>query len=183
MVLIKNWILKRFHKLNPDKPLVEDKDYVICDHDNLYILKIKLLNNEFHDAIVGFIVDETIEYQGYALPIKSVLVKPSIINPIDFTSSEKWCILGPQIFENCFIKVSHNYKLLREEILSDENDRTDYFEEPVPQRTVYKKGTSVPKKRVFSEQKRKNSVSRDSISHSKVQPPANNGVDPDILGE
>jgi len=51
----------------------------------------------------------------------------------------------------------------------DEEVREDYFEEPVPQRTVSKKNTSVSKKRVSTGKKRKTGTRRNTKVRSSVQ--------------
>jgi hypothetical protein len=56
-----------------------------------------------------------------------------------------------------------------EENLNEEVGES-YFEEPVPKRTVSKKGSSVPKKRVSSGKKRKTGTRRNSKVRPPVQP-------------
>jgi len=149
-------------------------DYSTSELD--YILVINIIKGPYENSVVGF---ETVTNEGEG---RLILKTRLIVGDYNFTSDKEWCIIASDIFQKEFESAMENYKKLREEVLNDEDDRTYYFEESAPQRTVYTKGDSVPKKRVLSRQKRKIAISGDSGIHSKVQPPANHGSDSDIFG-
>ena len=80
-----------------------------------------------------------------------------------------------EVIQTVFTKIlqtsKDNYTQLRKEILNDDEDREDYFEEPVVERAVCKrKSVSKSKKRVRTRQVRKAFAGRDKKLHRKVQP-------------
>jgi hypothetical protein len=175
MVLL---LKKLWNKFFPIKKYYPLKHYVISDNDQGFLI-IDIIKGPWKGSTVAFETVLEDPYGAIGLTLKTKLLK----GDYDFTSDPNWCIIAADIFEYEWGESLKNYQKLREDILEDDTDRIDYFEEFVPQRTVYKKGNSAPKKRILSRQKRKNSVPRDSRIHSKVQPPSDHGSDSDIFGE
>jgi hypothetical protein len=99
----------------------------------------------------------------------------------DFTKDPFFDTIVDRIFQIELRYCINNYANVRKEVLADEDDRTDYIEEPVAKRTVRKKSNSVPKKRILSKQKRKTNISGSKRVLSKVRPPNDHGSDSDIF--
>lgn len=179
MVLLR----KLWYRLFPIKKYLRDNHYNIYDDPITapYIITITILKGEFAGAIVGFETlpsDEDVPH----LILKSRLIYSR--DGYDFTNTHRWYKIAVQIFEDEYKNALDNYNRLKREVLNDETDEfgTDYFEESITQRNIYKKGSAISKKRVFSRQKRKTSISGDAGLHSKVQPPTDHGSDTDIFG-
>jgi hypothetical protein len=171
---------KLWHKLFGIKRYIRDVHYILDSFSPPEaIFTINIIKGPFKGAQIGFIPDAG---DPYRLAIRTVYYNFDIGNR-DFTTDSDWCIIAEQIFKQEYDTAIKNYTETRKEILTDEDDRTDYFEEPFPQRTVRTKSGSISKKRVLSRQKRKTGTSRSDGSHHKVQPPANGGIDQDITGE
>lgn len=171
---------KLWNKLFGPKIYLRGVHYTL--EDNVYanhIFTIKLTKGPYKNALVGFVSDPS---DSINLAVKTELLNKEY-GDVDFTLNDDWCIIAEQIFNNEFALAIKHYCAVRNEIITDEDDRTDYFEEPLPQRTIRKEGSSLSKKRVLSRQKRKTGISRNTSTHNKVQPPANGGIDPDITGE
>jgi hypothetical protein len=58
---------------------------------------------------------------------------------------DKFAKLVGEILLLCLTEAQKNYADLRNEVLTDDEDGTDYSEEPVEERTVSAKGSSIPK--------------------------------------
>jgi hypothetical protein len=154
---------------------------IVTEHLEQYNLAIQILKGPYEGAVFGYknitmLDDGRISFDP--IGIEAPAGKGS-----GFTSDEKFGIIAGDIFVDCLEHAIGNYKDVRKEILNDEENRVDYIEEPFEERIVRKKGNSVPKRRVHSRQKRKTRFPGDSGLHSKVQPPAHRGSDPDFTGE
>lgn len=164
-----------WYSLFPIRKYVRDTHYQVLDNTD-YILAIKVIKGKYKGS-VGF---DILSYEDGKIVLKSKFIDGNW----DFTNDKKWCIIGSEIFFEEYRNALENYRRIKQEVLNDDADDglgTDYSEESFPQRTVYKKGSTVPKRRVFSRQKRKATLSGNERLHSKVQPPANHGSDTDIF--
>lgn len=93
-----------------------------------------------------------------------------------FSKEEKFTKIMHGIFEDVLYDAVDTYKESREKVLSDEYDnREDYFEEPVPQRTVRKRSTTTSKTGVSRRKSTKNTNVGNSGVRKKVQQTSNKG--------
>jgi hypothetical protein len=175
------WMKKKLSKIFPPNYELDKYFSINYDHDDKFPVVVNLLQGPFANTVYAYYDMKVGEDNYVTFEIK---VLESAIGPnFDFTSDEVFSRIAKEIFGVIFAKAVENYKSLREEVLHHEEDRTDYIEEPTPQRVVRKESNTVHKKRVLSRQKRKARLPGDSRVHSKVQPPANGGSDPDIYGD
>ena len=176
-----NWLIKLLQKMKnklfPIKKYVLNEHYKMnYDHEERFPMVIQVLKGEYKDITFAYDALHIADDDKLAYTIK-VIESPATG---DFTSDPKFVTMSTDIFASVIEAAFSNYKEVRSEILNDEDDRTDYFEELTPKRTVREKSSTVSKKLVFARQKRKASVSTDTRLHSKVQPPAERGGSEDI---
>lgn len=179
---------KLWYKLFPIREYVKDIHYSVleCQDTDVCFLTIQFLKGQYRGAIVGFCAEYTDE-DTPQLVIKPILLKHRIGGSFwewdDIIHTTKGYEIVMKIFANEYQIATQNYKRVRKDVLNDETDDlgTDYFEEPVAQRTLYKKGSATSKRRVFSQQRRKTPLSGNERLHTKIQPPADHGSDTDIF--
>lgn len=143
---------------------------------------IRILRGEFTDCVFAFTNINVIEDGRVEFDCKSIH-QPSDFDQKKWLDDKSFIKLSGEIFIQILEEAIENYKNLKQEVLSDEEDRTDYIEELTPERTFRKRSSTTSKKRVRSTQKRKSSNGRNKGVYSKVQPPSKSSSDPDILGE
>lgn len=179
MGLVRQWIRRMKNRIFPISKYVLDDHYKMnYDHGDRYPMVVDILDGTFEGTTYAYDRVRIVDDGRIDFEIK--VIEAPLGADYDFTSDAKFVTMTRDIFASIIEASFKNYKEVRSEILNDEDDRTDYIEEPTPKRTVRTKGASIPKKRVSARQKRKAGVSRDARLHSKVQPPAERGGGEDI---
>ena len=170
-------IHQKWNKLRPHK-IEEGKFYTISNSSNRDELVIQIERGVYKYTVFT-IRNIRIGEENVVIFDREVIM--THWDGHDFTKDNFFDKILAGIFYDILEKSIKNFEQTKEEILKDEDDGTDYFEESTPQRTVRAKGDSVSKKRVFSRQKRTSGVSRTDRVLSKVQPPSDHGSDTDIF--
>ena len=172
------WIQLQISKIRP--PVITRNVYFKVNM-NGYDPEFIILKGPYRDTIVSIKNIRIGDDQG--LILFDPTVKETSWKNHNFTLDKNFDIIVGKMFYNLIEESLNNYKEIREQVLINEDDGTDYIEEPTPQRTVYEKSSSVSKKRVFSRQKRKDTLPGSKRLHSKIQPPTDHGSDSDIFSE
>jgi hypothetical protein len=132
--------------------------------DLLIRLKLKKYKKDkffrIADGYPGLMPVEILEgaYKGTVFTVKDIRILDdygktkfdhSILKKIpgkhDSYYGEDFSKLVGEILLICIAEAQTNFQDVREEVLNDEADGIDYSEEPVEERTISKKGPSVPK--------------------------------------
>lgn len=133
------------------KELRRDYHYeYINEAEGLYI---KILRGRYKNVI--FTYDNiTVDDPTGAVSFEALIVDGNR----NFTFEKKFSKIAEEIFVNTLEESMNNYKMVRKEILHDEEDRADYIEEPVDERIVRKKSSSSSSERVPAGKTRKDSL-------------------------
>ena len=137
---------------------------------DFFDVHFKLLNGPFKGTIVRytkFAMNEETGEVEYAIKIVNGPLPRTERKHIRLQS-----IMGIVLEKHIRLAMAHHQELKNEILNDDTEDRNDYIEEPAVQRTVRKKGTSAPKRRVRSRQVGKTAAGRNKGIYSKVQPSA-----------
>lgn len=170
------WIHRLWNKFTRITVYKRDKHYKILDSDQ-YILEVIITKGPHVDQHIDYTILLTDE--DYT---RAQIIPRFTLDDGEREMTDGMYNIAYQIFSKEYKTALDNYNRLKQEILQDEDDRTDNIEESDAERTVSPQGNSLSKRRVFSTQRRKTRVPRDAAIHSKVQPPADHGSDSDIFG-
>lgn len=166
------WFLKKLSdwQYKIDRENTQYRIINIWNALDFYDVHFELLNGPFKGTIVRytkFEINEQTSEVEYAIKIVNGPLPKSERKYVRLQS-----IMGIVLEKHIKLAMTHHQDLKSEILNDDTEDRTDYIEEPVVQRTVRKKGASAPKRRVRSRQVGKTTAGRDKGVHSKVQPSA-----------
>jgi hypothetical protein len=140
------------------------------------ILQIELLKGKFKGIIYSYgpiRMNEDLGYKGMQTSFDCEVCNSDLSEKQkeEYLQDPKFCKLVGEILLVIIEKaVAAQVEKYYSENLNEEN-REDYFEEPVPRRTVRSKDSTVSEERVPAGKKRKNSVRGNSKVRSKVQSP------------
>ena len=169
--LIDKWEKWRRHRKYPENKFFK----IVTDEKYDGLLAIEILKGDYQGVLYTYgpiSVDEELGYKGARASFDYNIINSnlSLDERHRLSNDEK---LGKIVGEILLIAlekvVKHQADTFAKENL-DEEVRENYFEEPVPQRTVSKKDSTVSKKRVSSGKKRKTGTRRSSKVRSSVQP-------------
>jgi hypothetical protein len=160
---IQSWSRKRKYK---------DGEYfrIAPEVDTQGILPVELLKGPFKGIIYSYgeiSIDEDLGAKGAQASFDVDIIR----GPQNLIQDEEFSKIISQILLVILDKAVRLQaeKFYKENLADEQEIGEDYSEEPVPQRTVRSKNSSISKKRVPSGSKRKNTVRRSSKVRSKVQ--------------
>ena len=163
--------IDKYQKWDRDRKYPEGKYFrVAYETKHNGIMPIELLKGPFQGIIYSYgsvTIGEDLGYMGSKAAFDIEIVK----GPQNLIEDVKFCKITGDILLTIIEKAVYaQADKFESENLADEEIGENYIEEPVPQRTVRKKDSAIPKKRISSGPKRKKPVRRHTKVRSKVQP-------------
>jgi len=141
---------------------------ILTDTDHNGIMAIELIDGPFKGIIYSYgsiNIGEDLGFLGCNATFDIDIIK----GPQNITEDTRFCKIVGNILLVVLEEAVSNMadKYFKDNL--DEENREDYFEEPLPKRTVRSKDSSVPKKRISSRKSGKNPSRRNPKVRSKVQ--------------
>ncbi len=119
----------------------KDKYFRVVDFPGL--LPVEILKGSYKGTI--FVVSDIKVLDDYGKSKFDFDILRKIPGKHDSYYGDKFAKLVGEILLLCLTEAQANYAAVRNEVLTDDSDESDYSEEPVEERTVLAKGTPVPK--------------------------------------
>jgi hypothetical protein len=143
-----NWlysVIEKWLKSKREAKFSRDKFFRVADeHADKGLLPVEILQGPFKGTV--FVINSINILDDYGRAKFEHMIIQKQPGKHDTYYGNKFSEVVGDILLNVLSEAQGNYKSLRQEVLSDDEDGSDYIEEPVEERTVSSQGSTVPKK-------------------------------------